>query len=240
MPVSVALAQETSPIVQQTVDLAGVKAVAVNGNFKIVLTQGLDEGMQISAPEEVMPKIVVKQSKTKVEVSVKGKLKQNYAPFAITVTLNEPEQIVLGGVAEMKVGGGLACGKMSVEMTGNATFRGDIQTTDEISVKMSDRTEMQGSLTSTKAEKVILSGYAKMDVRGHTPAFTLTQSNNTRFGSRDFNADKATVKMSDMSAAGFTINKALTATVSDGAVLNYGGMPKTKVNTSGMAKAQAF
>ncbi len=239
LPVSMAFAQETAQHYQKT-DLTGVKAVSVNGNFKIVLKQGAKEEMHISAPAEVLPRIAVKTGGTKVDVSVKGKLKQNYAPFEIEMTLSQLEDVELSGSATMEIKDGFSCKKISVEMKENTVFTGDIQTTDKISIEMSDKAEWKGALTSTKEVKVELSDYATMEVRGHTPSFSLSQNNHTRFGTRDFHVDKAGVKMSNLSTAGLTVNKELSATVADGAVLTYGGMPKTKVNASGSAKVQAF
>ncbi|MDE6694819.1 MAG: hypothetical protein K2J57_03180, partial [Bacteroidales bacterium] len=73
LPISAAGMAQTSPA-HEKIDLKGVKAVSVDGNFTVVLKQGPDAGMHISAPAEAMPKITVKQSKTSVDISIKGKL----------------------------------------------------------------------------------------------------------------------------------------------------------------------
>lgn len=235
-----AYAQNQSSANLQKIELSEVKILEVNGKFKINLIQGTKEEAELDAPAEVLSKITMKQSGKKLTLSVKDKDSRAHAPFTVNIILKDPEQISLQGLAQVEVQGIFACKKMNLQLADKVSFQGELRTSESINIKMSGHASLEASLTAIKPSKIELSDYATAELKGHVPSVSLTQSGSSKLGSRAFSTNTVTAKMSNMTTAELTVNKSLSATTEDSAVLHYGGVPKTKVSCSGVSKVVAL
>ncbi|MCM1042359.1 MAG: DUF2807 domain-containing protein [Bacteroides sp.] len=242
LPVSAAWSQEEEHDhrISHKIELTDVRVLEIEGMFNVVLSQGLNESVEIDAPCEVLDKISAKQSGKSFKMSVKDKVAQQYKVIFVKVTLKDPQQIILKGAPKVRMFDVLACNRLALQLSGSATFHGDVRAAEHIDLKMDGHTTLNSSFTAVKASKVELSDYAVAEVIGYAPALTLVQSGNSRFGHKEYRTDKLDARLSGVARAGLTVNKSLSATVGDAAVLNYSGMPKTDISLSGVAKVEKF
>lgn len=236
LPVSMTRAQNSV----HTVLLQDVLSVDVEGRFDVQVVQGLEEKVEIEAPAEVFMKMKAKQSGKAFELSVKDKDARTYSPFKVTMTLKNPDKISLEGSAKMKLEGVFTCKKISLELEDESALEGEIRASESVSVEVEGHASLKASINAVKYCKMELSGYATAQVSGYAPAVSLTQEDATKLEARNFRTDRLEAKMSNNATAGMTVNATLNATVEDAAVLLYDGMPKTKVNSSGVAKVAAY
>ncbi|MDE6493598.1 MAG: DUF2807 domain-containing protein [Bacteroidales bacterium] len=220
--------------------LQEIQALELDGRFHVVLRQGVEECAVIEAPDEVFVKMKAKQSGKTFALSAKDKDTRSYKPFAVYITLRSPEQISLKGAVKVETDGVLTCRKLSLQLSDDALFDAEIRSSESISVKMDNHAVLKASVNAVKSCRMDLSGYAAVSASGYVPSMNLVQRDASKFGGREFRTDKLEAKLSDNSQTGITVNTALSATVEDAAVLLYGGAPKTKVSTSGVAKVSAF
>ncbi len=235
LPVSMAWSQSTHTIVLQD-----VLSVDVEGRFDVQVVQGLEEKVEIEAPAEVFMKMKAKQSGKSFELSVKDKDARSYDPFKVKMTLKNPEKISLEGAAKMKLEGVFTSKKLSLELEDESAFEGEIRASESVCVEVEGHASLKASINAVKYCKMELSGYATAQLSGYAPSVNLTQKDASKLEARSFRTDKLDAKMSNNATAGITVNATLNATVEDAAVLLYDGMPKTKVNSSGVAKVAAF
>lgn len=236
LPVSMAWSQSSV----HTVVLQDVMSVNVEGRFDVQVVQGLEEKAEIEAPAEVFMKMKAKQSGKSFELSMKDKDARTYSPFKVTLTLKHPEKINLGGAAKMKMPEVFTCKKLSLELEDESAFDGEIRASESVSVEVEGHASLTASIHAVKYCKMELSGYAAVQLKGYTPSMSLTQKDASKLDAKDFRTDKLDAKLSGHATAGITVNTALNVTVEEAAVLQYGGSPKTKVNSSGVAKVSAF
>ena len=236
LPVSMAWSQSSV----HTVMLQDVLSVDVEGRFNVQVVQGLEEKAEIEAPSEVFMKMKAKQSGKSFELSVKDKDTRTYDPFKVTLTLKQPEKINLEGAAKMKVSDVLTCKKLSLELDDESAFEGEIRASESVSFDVEGHASLKASINAVQSCKMELSGYATAQISGYAPSVSLTQKDAAKLEARSFSPDKLDAKMSNNATAGMTVNSTLSATVEDAAVLLYDGMPKTKVNSSGVAKVAAY
>lgn len=239
LPLSVAWSQEQAANVHK-MELTDIQSLEVDGKFKVVLSQGIQESAEIEAPAEILHKMTAKQGGKKFILSVKDKDAREHEPFKVRLVLKNPQQISLKGMVSLEVQNVLACKKMYLQLSDEATFDGEVRTSENIDISMSGHSRMKASLTAIKSGKVELSDYATVEAKGYMPALVLVQGGDTKFGTKECSTDRLDAKLSGMSTAGLRVNKILNATVEDGSVLRYAGMPKTKVNSSGVAKVEAY
>ena len=235
-PISMACSQSL-----HTITLQDVQSLDVEGLFTVQLTQGLEEKAEIEAPAELFVKMKAKQSGKSFELSVKDKdARSHNGPFNVRITLKNPEKISLEGSARLKMADVFTCKKLSVELEDESAFEGEIRASESVSIEVDGHASLKASINAVKSCKMELSGYATAQVSGYTPSVSLTQKDAAKLEARSFRTDKLDAKMSNNATAGMTVNSTLTATVEDAAVLLYDGMPKTKVNSSGVAKVAAY
>lgn len=220
--------------------LQDVQSVEVEGRFEVQVVQGIEEKVEIEAPAEVFMKMKAKQSGKSFELSVKDKDARTYSPFKVTMTLKNPEKISLEGAAKMKLEGVFTSKKIELDLEDESALEGEIRASESVSLKVEGHASLKASINAVKYCKMELSGYATAQVSGYTPSVSLTQKDATKLDAKDFRTDKLEAKMSNNATAGMTVNATLNATVEDAAVLLYDGMPKTKVNSSGVARVAAY
>ncbi|MDE7356946.1 MAG: DUF2807 domain-containing protein [Bacteroidales bacterium] len=236
LPVSMAWSQSSV----HTVVLQDVLSVDVEGRFDVQVVQGLEEKAEIEAPAEVFMKMKAKQSGKSFELSIKDKDARTYSPFKVTLTLKHPEKINLEGAAKMKLADVFTCKKLSLELEDESAFDGEIRASESVSVDVEGHASRKASINAVKYCKMELSGYAAVQLNGYAPSTNLSQKDASKLEARNFRTDKLDAKLSNHATAGITVNSTLNVTVEDAAVLQYDGAPKTKVNSSGVAKVSAY
>lgn len=236
LPVSMAWSQSSV----HTVVLQDVLSVDVEGRFDVQVVQGLEEKAEIEAPAEVFLKMKAKQSGKSFELSMKDKDARTYSPFKVTLTLKHPEKISLEGAAKMKMPEVFTCKKFSLELEDESAFDGEIRASESVNIEVEGHASLTASIHAVKYCKMELSGYAAVQLKGYTPSMNLTQKDASKLDAKDFRTDKLDAKLSGHATAGITVNTTLNVSVEDAAVLQYGGSPKTKVNSSGVAKVSAY
>lgn len=190
--------------------------IEVDGIFKVVVTYGSQEKIELQAPgkspKEIKMKIqsgtlLVKLDKSTALLNTKGAKIHVY-----TAKLNE---FILDGAASVTLNNTLNDDSFSIKSSGAATFKGDVD---------------------VEEAEIELAGGASIELSGTAKIASLNLSGAGHLGDFDFNVNKLNVDMNGLSSANITCLESLEGEISGISKLNYAGKPSVKtVKTSGSA-----
>jgi hypothetical protein len=193
------------------------KAIYVYGSFDVLVSQGNEEGLAVSAGEkEDLSKIktVVENGVLKISFDQKNQWWPKGRKLKAYISVKNLESIKGSGAAEFEVDGSLSAANLKMEMSGATDFQGKINVSGTLDVELSGASDLK--LTGNARDlKIEASGASKMK------AFEFTTTN-------------CEAKASGASSIQLTVEKELSAELSGASSLRYAGNAMIKnIKTSG-------
>ena len=206
----------------KNVSVAGFDEVAVSSGIDLYITQGNTESAKVTAPEEIMDKVVLEKNGNILSVRFKDNfsLSRLMSNQSIKVYLNVK---TLHGVT--------ASG-------GSDVYSQNTIKTDRLKIKSSGGADIKLTINTTDLQ-IETSGGSDVELKGSAVNMTASSSGGSDIDAFELVTQYAKVSASGGSDAHVNVSKALEASASGGADLRYKGnasLKKTSSSKSGSVK----
>jgi hypothetical protein len=191
--------------------------IHVDGVFKVVVTYGTEEKIQLETPGKSSEEVKLKVKSGTLMVKLDKSTALLYRPGSkihiYTAKLND---FTLEGASSIQLNNTLKDDSFSIKTSGGASFTGDVEVaTAEIEVEGASNVELSGTATTANLD---LSGAGKLK-------------------DFDFKVNNLHVEMNGLSKANITCSKSIKGHLVGISKLIYAGKPSVKnLKTSGAAK----
>jgi hypothetical protein len=204
-------------IVKEKRNVSDFNKIEISGYYKVFLTQGDENSLEIKADENLMEYLKTKTEDNELEISVKKSINPTKVPV-IFLTFKDLKSIDLNGACEILGQNFLKFDKLEVEGSGATYFDLDMKAA-EVDFDLSGATKIT---LSGKADNVKFDGSGAIKIS----AFEFTINN-------------CDIDLSGASSAGINVTGNLKIDLSGASNLLYKGNPKIiKIETSGASSAK--
>ncbi|WP_196895978.1 head GIN domain-containing protein [Aureivirga marina] len=207
-------------LITATREISYFQEIKSKGSFKVILTDGKQGEIEITAEENLMEYIITEVTDNKLSIHYKkGKNIQPRKEIIIKVPIKFINHLTLSGSGEIISEVPIENKEFSIVVTGS----GDISL-EEVESK---------NITAT------LSGSGNLDIAGETNKLKVRISGSADFEGKKLESDKVDITISGSGNATVYANNSLKARVSGSGDIYYKGNPKNiDVKSSGSGNAQ--
>jgi hypothetical protein len=193
------------------------KAIYVYGSFDVLVSQGSEEGLAVSAGEkEDLAKIktVVENGVLKISFDQKNQWWPKGRKLKAYIAVKNLESIKGAGASEFEIDGSLSATDLKMEMSGASDFQGKINVSGKLDVE--------------------LSGASDLKISGNARDMVIEASGASKMKAYEFSTSNCDAKASGASSIQLTVEKELSAELSGASSLRYAGNALIKnIKTSG-------
>ncbi len=245
-----AVSIHAAEIVAKSYDIKNVNEVVVTGGGRLELVQGDSESLRVEAEAEVMKRVVVDQSSSKLTLSVKtiGKgfnlfhwFDDNNDEVKYILQLKKLEYLGVSGASHATLGHWVG-ENIDVKASGAAEVTFNNLTLQDFVVELSGASNSRFQQLNTDKAKFKLSGAANLDVKATSQArfVKVDASGASNFRGKSLKAAQADVGASGASNIDVGATEFLKADASGASNIRYLGKPQLKSNASGASHIKAI
>lgn len=192
-------------------------AIHISNAFEVVLVQGNDEGLAVSAEDKAdIPQIKteVENGVLKIEFDQKNKWFSKNKKLKAYISLKNIDELRAGGASKISIDGSLHATTLKLALTGATDLSGKLNVSGELGIELSGASDV--SLTGS-AGSVNLVARGASDVKAY-----------------DFTSASCNIDASGASTVHITVDKELKAKLSGASSVSYkGNAVVTDIKTSG-------
>ncbi|MET0356007.1 MAG: DUF2807 domain-containing protein [Cellvibrio sp.] len=236
-------------IVAKSYDIKNIDSVVVTGAGRMDLVQGDSESLRVEAEKEIMERVVVDQSGSKLTLSVKnfGKgfsffhwFDNNNGEVKYILQVKNIKFIGASGASHVKTGN-LTGKSLDLDASGASEIIFANLALEGFFVELSGASNLRFQQLNTEKAKFKLSGAANVDVKENSQAefLKIGASGASNFRGKLFKVQKAEVGASGASNIDVYATEFLKADASGASNVKYLGSPKTDIDSSGASHINA-
>jgi Putative auto-transporter adhesin, head GIN domain len=192
-------------------------ALHVSNSFDVILTQGPEEGLAVSAnSKEDMASIktVVEKGVLRIWFDEKNKWWPKNRKLKAYVSVKNLDELKCSGSPDVKIEGSLNAANLKLDFSGASDLDGRIVVTDKLDIN--------------------LSGASDVDINGSANEVTIDVSGASDVKAYEFKTTNCSVDASGASSVRITVDKELSAKLSGASSVQYKGTAMIKdIKTSG-------
>lgn len=197
--------------------VASFHALHVSNAFDIILTQGSEEGLAISADhKEDLPFITtnVEAGVLKIGFDQKNKWRPKSRKLKAYIAVKNLDELMAGGASDVKIEGSLSASNLKINFSGASDLKGKLVVSGQLDVELSGASDMNISGSASDA-RINASGAS--DVKAY-----------------DFTTSTCSIDASGASSVRITVEKELSARLNGASSVTYkGGALIRDIKTSG-------
>ncbi len=147
--------------ITKTFEIKEFTKLDVSDAFKIIVNVGKDASLKITAGENIIPYINVKNIGDKLAIDFKDNL-QNIGEVLVEITVKELKNVALSGACKIKIYG-ISTESFVLDMSGacNGEISGQVK---ELEVDLSGATNLDASKLISESVEIEVSGASKADI----------------------------------------------------------------------------
>ncbi|MBA2745067.1 MAG: DUF2807 domain-containing protein [Flavisolibacter sp.] len=203
-------------------EVSGFKAVSISGPFKVILTQGNEEGLAVSADQKEDVEYIkaeVKNGVLKIWSEQKNRIWNKSRNLRAYISVKNIEVITSSGASTIEIDGSLSAQQLSLNLSGASDLKGKINVSGKLSVGLSGASDL--SITGSVGEMEVTAGGA------------------SRMRAYDCTTGMMRANASGASSLQVTVEKELSAKLSGASSLRYQGSALIRdIQTSGASSIQ--
>ncbi|HYH16088.1 MAG TPA: head GIN domain-containing protein [Flavisolibacter sp.] len=192
-------------------------ALQISNAFEVVLTQGNEEGLAVSANEKddiTKIKTTVENGVLRIWFDDNNKWWPKNRKLKAYISVKTLDQIKAGGASDINIEGGLKVPSLKLDMSGASDLEGVLTVAGELSVRLSGASDIT---ISGAAEKMTIDVSGASDVKAY-----------------DFTANTCSVDASGASSVRITADKEMSVKLSGASSVSYKGNATIRdIKTSG-------
>lgn len=232
--------------VAKTYPVKDFNEFVAGGDTTIEITQDGTEYLRLEADAEIMKRVKVDQTGTRVSVWVKSDnsffnwFGHGQGRVRVVLRVKQLQYLELSGAAHAKVGD-LEGNKLDVSNSGAANADFAVLNTANFRLDLSGAANVRIDSINSQSQDFDLSGAANVDIKdgGNTQSLKADVSGASNLRAKNLTAKTAKVDASGASHIELTVTDALDASASGASSVNYFGEPKAKTDSSGASHINA-
>ncbi|MBU2650859.1 MAG: DUF2807 domain-containing protein [Bacteroidetes bacterium] len=205
-------------VVTQERQVRGFNSIQVGGAFKVILTQGQEEYLQLELEENLMDKVITEVVGGELKIYTKDNINAK-SDMIVRITFKNLEELDISGACDVSSANTFKLGELELEASGAS----------EIDLEM----------TLEKLE-CNCSGASNVDLKGNALSMDLDLSGASNIDALEFEVEVADIEVSGAADAKIFASKKLNAGVSGAASIRYKGTPAINTDISGAGSIKQY
>jgi len=225
-------------LVKKELDNTGFNSVEVGNAFEIEVSQSDIYSIEITADDNIMDYIVVKQSGENLEIRLKSGYNYHSYTAIAKITMPELSGLSISGASSGTVEEFDIEGNVDINVSGASSLTLSAMNADGIDIVVSGASGVNGNLTVDNADFEV-SGASGLELSGSADDIDVTVSGASDLRLDDFTANDVDANVSGASTAVVNMDGTLNADVSGVSNLYYIGDPVMgDINVSGVSSVE--
>ena len=223
----------------------GINTIEIDDEIQVELVQAQSNDYILTTDRNLVSVVDFKVTDSVLRISTNMEVTSAKA-LTVYLKLQNPKHVILKNDSDLETPGqievpeftvtaassseidvNLTTTKSQINLRENANGQLNIRT-EQLEVKMSDRTDLRGKFTAQSAQ-VTMGGSAEFDPRGKTASLNLALTGKADYKGDDFDSKNASATLSDRSTAAVSAEESLSVFAQDKAVINVYGKPDISV-----------
>ena len=223
----------------------GINTIEIDDEIQVELVQAQSNDYILTTDRNLVSVVDFKVTDSVLRISTNMEVTSAKA-LTVYLKLQNPKHVILKNDSDLETPGqievpeftvtaassseidvNLTTTKSQINLRENANGQLNIRT-EQLEVKMSDRTDLRGKFTAQSA-RVTMGGSAEFNPRGKTASLNLALTGKADYKGDDFDSKNASATLSDRSNAAVSAEESLSVFAQDKAVINVYGKPDISV-----------
>lgn len=223
----------------------GINTIEIDDEIQVELVQAQSNDYILTTDRNLVSVVDFKVTDSVLRISTNMEVTSSKA-LSVYLKLQNPKHVILKNDSDLETPGqievpeftvtaassseidvNLTTTKSKINLRENARGQLNIRT-EQLEVKMSDRTDLRGKFTAESAQ-VTMGGSAEFNPRGKTASLNLALTGKTDYKGDDFDSKSASATLSDRSTAAVSAEESLSVFAQDKAIINVYGKPDISV-----------
>ncbi len=190
--------------------LSGFTAVSVAGSFDVVITQGSTESVKVTAPSDIINRIITEVEGTTLKIYTKNNSDWNWdgghKKIMIYVNIKDVNAVSLSGSGDVSFKDGLRAGSFKLKLTGSGDVVGKLD---------------------VKNLEVNLAGSGDISVSGNADNSNISLAGSGDYSARDLVTATAAVRVAGSGDVRVNVSQKLDASIVGSGDVHYTGSVKS-------------
>ena len=223
----------------------GINTIEIDDEIQVELVQAQSNDYILTTDRNLVSVVDFKVTDSVLRISTNMEVTSAKA-LSVYLKLQNPKHVILKNDSDLETPGqievpeftvtaassseidvNLTTTKSQINLRENAKGQLNIRT-EQLEVKMSDRTDLKGKFTAQSAQ-VNMGGSAEFNPRGKTASLNLALTGKADYKGDDFDSKNTSATLSDRSNAAVSAEESLSVFAQDKAVINVYGKPDISV-----------
>jgi len=223
----------------------GINTIEIDDEIQVELVQAQSNDYILTTDRNLVSVVDFKVTDSVLRISTNMEVTSAKA-LTVYLKLQNPKHVILKNDSDLETPGqievpeftvtaassseidvNLTTTKSQINLRENAKGQLNIRT-EQLEVKMSDRTDLKGKFTAQSAQ-VNMGGSAEFNPRGKTASLNLALTGKADYKGDDFDSKNTSATLSDRSNAAVSAEESLSVFAQDKAVINVYGKPDISV-----------
>ena len=223
----------------------GINTIEIDDEIQVELVQAQSNDYILTTDRNLVSVVDFKVTDSVLRISTNMEVTSSKA-LSVYLKLQNPKHVILKNDSDLETPGqievpeftvtaassseidvNLTTTKSQINLRENAKGQLNIRT-EQLEVKMSDRTDLRGKFTAQSAQ-VTMGGSAEFNPRGKTASLNLALTGKSDYKGDDFDSKSASATLSDRSTAAVSAEESLSVFAQDKAIINVYGKPDISV-----------
>ncbi len=223
----------------------GINTIEIDDEIQVELVQAQSNDYILTTDRNLVSVVDFKVTDSVLRISTNMEVTSAKA-LTVYLKLQNPKHVILKNDSDLETPGqievpeftvtaassseidvNLTTTKSQINLRENAKGQLNIRT-EQLEVKMSDRTDLRGKFTAQSAQ-VTMGGSAEFNPRGKTASLNLALTGKSDYKGDDFDSKSASATLSDRSTAAVSAEESLSVFAQDKAIINVYGKPDISV-----------